>query len=132
MLDIQIENCQENLCIDLEHDSGYDADWLSVPVHLEVDEKLGNTVLVFNGSADMEDVEGLDVCYIDVDENYPWNLSPGQQKAYELLLPLQQGSTYALTTIKKLARAMELEVIRAAYKRLENLQSLGAISGLNV
>ncbi|MGD1855407.1 MAG: hypothetical protein ACFB2W_14280 [Leptolyngbyaceae cyanobacterium] len=132
MSDITIENCQENLWIYLEHDSGYGFEWFSDPELLEADERLGNTVLIFNGSKDMQPVQSMKTCYLIVDENYPWNLSPGQQKAYELLLPLQQGSTYALTTIKKLAEAMELEVIRAAYKRLENLQSIGAISGLKL
>ena len=132
MNDIQIENCQENLLIYLEHDSGYDFEWFSDPELLKADECIGNIVLVFNGSKDMQPVQGMEVCYLTVNENYPWNLSPGQQKTYELLLPLQQGSTYAITTIKKLAEAMELEVIRAACKRLENLQSIGAISGLKL
>ncbi|MEM8613107.1 MAG: hypothetical protein AAGF93_13890, partial [Cyanobacteria bacterium P01_H01_bin.105] len=69
---------------------------------------------------------------LSVDENYLWNMSPGQQKAYELLLSLQQGSVYAMTTIRKLAEAMGLEVIRAALQRLENLQSIGAINGLKL
>jgi hypothetical protein len=127
----KVENCQENLCIDLEHDSGYSPTWRKTQDYLEVDEIIGNTVLVFNGSKDM-DIDGMKVCYLTVDERYPWNLSPGQQKAYELLLPLQQGSTYAVTTVQKLANAMGLEIMHAAYKRLENLQSVGVISGLKL
>lgn len=131
MTEIHVENCQEHLCIDLEHDGGYDAQWRQSSDYTDVDECIGNIALVFNGSKDMA-VEGMKVCYLTVDESYPWNLSPGQKKAYELLLPLQQGSTYAITTIRKLADAMELEIMHAAYKRLENLQSLGVISGLGL
>lgn len=128
MTDIQVENCQENLSIELEHDSGWAADVLKR--NQAVNEELGRIVLVFNSGDNFEGIEGIEAYCISVDEAYPWNLSPGQQKAYELLLPLQQGSVYAMTTVHKLAEAMGLTVNFAAHHRLTNLQSLGVISGL--
>ncbi|MEL6229590.1 MAG: hypothetical protein AAFR24_06735 [Cyanobacteria bacterium J06627_3] len=131
MTDLQVENCQEHLCIDLEHDGGYSSSWRKSTDGTEVDESIGSIVLVLNGTEDMA-VDGMRTCYLTIDESYPWNLSPGQLKAYELLLSMQKGSTYSITTIKKLADAMGLEIMHAAYKRLENLQSLGVISGLGL
>ncbi len=130
MTEIQVENCQENLSLYLEHDSGYTPEFLKD--HQEVDEELSRIVLVFNGGDNFEGIAGVEAYSISVETDYPWNLSPGQQKAYELLLPLQTGSVYALTTIGKLAEAMDLKCIRAACKRLENLQSLGVIKGLKL
>lgn len=130
MSDIQVENCQEHLSLYLEHDSGYSSRWRKD--HQAVDEEIGRIVLVFNGGENFDGIEGIEAYCLSVDENYLWNMSPGQQKAYELLLSLQQGSVYAMTTIRKLAEAMGLEVIRAALQRLENLQSIGAINGLKL
>lgn len=126
--DIQIENCQENLCLDLEHDGGYSATFLNE--HKDVAEEISRVVLVFNSGQDFQGIEGMEAYCVSVDEAYPWNLSPGQRKTYELLLPLQQGSLYAMTTVRKLADAMGLDIPWAAYKRLENLQSLGVIRGI--
>lgn len=130
MTQIQVENCLENLSLYLEHDDGYDPEFLEE--YKEVTEELGRIVLVFNASDNFEGIAGVEAYSISVDTDYPWNLSPGQQKAYELLLPLQTGSVYALTTISKLSEAMDLTCIRAACKRLENLQSLGVIKGLKL
>ena len=122
---MRVENNLENLQLYLEHDSGYeDLDWSAEELA-----EAGAPKLVFNHTK-----EGvLEGChYITVDSNYCLNLSPGQQRLYEILVSLQEGAVYSITTIGKLAEAMGLKNPLAAGKRLENLQSLGAISGLKM
>jgi hypothetical protein len=121
-------NNLENLELYLEHDSGY-ADWALTPEDLE---EAGMAKLVFHGG-DADEPAVLEGCsYIKVDTNYCLNLSPGQQRLYEILVALQEGAVFTVTTISKLAQAMGLENPLAAMKRLENLQSLGAIAGLRL
>ena len=130
-MDLVIENVLENLQIHLEHDSGYPPDWDVLPDQPEYEnyiENARNQILVLNG-VDDKPIEGA--YYVSVDEAYAWNLSPGQQELYELLVSMQKGSLYAITTVGQLADAMDLEVIWAAYQRLDNLQSLRAISGVD-
>ena len=124
-----VSNNLENLEIYLEHDSGY-ADWVLTPEDLE---EAGMAKLVFlGGDADAES-EVLEGCsYIKVDTTYCLNLSPGQRRLYEILVSLQEAAVFTVTTIGKLAQAMDLENPLAAMKRLEHLQSLGAISGLKL
>mgnify|MGYP001796880612 FL=1 len=129
-MELVIENVLENLQLHLEHDSGYPPDWDVLPDKPEYEnyiENARNQILVFNG-ADDKPIEGA--YYVTVDEAYPWNFSPGQQTLYELLLSIQKGSLYAITTVGQLADAMDLKVIWAAYQRLDNLQALKAISGV--
>ena len=117
------ENNLENLELYLEHDGGYaDCDFTAEEL-----EDAGMPKLIFNS----DDNEGLlEGCYyITVDTNYTLNLSPGQQRLYEILVALQEGAIYATTTVGKLAKAMGLENPLACGKRLEHLQLLGAISG---
>lgn len=124
---MEVFNNLENLELYLEHDSGY-MDWDLTPAELQ---EAGMPKLVFNGAqTDAESATVLEGCsYIEVDANYCLNLSPGQQRLYEILVALQEGSLYAVTTVGKLAQAMGLEIPLAVSKRLEHLQSLGAISG---
>ena len=120
---MRVENNLENMELYLEHDSGYeDFSWSAEELA-----DAGSPKLVFNHTK-----EGiLEGChYITVDANYCLNLSPGQQRLYEILVALQEGAVYSITTVGKLAEAMGLKNPLAAGKRLENLQSLGAISGL--
>lgn len=119
-------NNLENLELYLEHDSGY-ADWELTPEELN---EAGLPKLVFHSNAEQADDALLTGCsYISVDTTYPLNLSPGQQRLYEILVALQEGAVYTVTTVGKLATAMGLENPLAAGKRLEHLQQLGAISG---
>ncbi|MEM9949164.1 MAG: hypothetical protein AAF810_24280 [Cyanobacteria bacterium P01_D01_bin.36] len=128
-----VSNNLENLELYLEHDSGY-VGWV---LTLEDIEEVEMLKLVFHGvggasgdgnQADAEKI--LEGCsYITVDPNYCLNLSPGQQKLYEILVSLQEGAVFTVTTVGKLAKAMGLENPLAAMKRLEHLQTLGAISG---
>jgi hypothetical protein len=115
-------NNLENLEIYLEHDTGY-VGWELTPEEIEEE---AMTKIVINGGDGV-----LEGCYyITVDTAYALNLSPGQQKLYEILRAMQMGSVYTMTTIGKLAEAMGLLNPLAAGKRLEHLQTLGAISGL--
>ena len=119
-----VENNLENLELYLEHDSGY-IDWDLTPEELEA---AGQRKLIFQGDCPNEET-ALEGCfYVRVDPNYVLNLSPGQQRLFEILVSLQEGALFTVTTIGKLAQAMGLENPLAAGKRLENLQSLGAVS----
>ena len=119
-------NNLENLELYLEHDSGY----VGCALTPEDIEEAGMPKLVFHGDSAVAESEVLEGCsYISVDTNYCLNLSPGQQKLYEILVSLQEGAVFTVTTVGKLAKAMGLENPLAAGKRLEHLQTLGAISG---
>lgn len=119
---MRVQNNLENLQLYLEHDSGY----ADIEFSAEELEEAGAPKLVFNHTS-----QGiLEGChYITVDIDYALNLSPGEQRLYEILVSLQEGAVYSITTIGRLAEAMGLKNPLAAGKRLENLQSLGAISG---
>lgn len=84
--------------------------------------------LVVNGDSEARVLE--DCSYVWVDEQYSGELSPGQRQTYELLLSLQRSSLYAVTSIGKLCEAQGLTTPWPCLARLDNLQSLGAISGL--
>lgn len=119
---MHVQNNLENLELYLEHDAGYaDLDFSSEEL-----EEASAPKLVFNHTK-QGILEGCS--YITVDADYSLNLSPGQQRLYEILVSLQEGAVYSITTVGKLAEAMGLQNPLAAGKRLENLQSLGAISG---
>ncbi len=120
-------NHLENLAIEYEHDAAY--------ADLEIDQAvlddIARTKLILSGGDTKTGV--LEDCsYILVDTQYLGQLSPGQQRLYEVLLALQEASIYAVTTIGKLAQLLGLEHPMACGKRLENLQSLGAIAGLKM
>lgn len=119
-------NHLENMAIDYEHDDAY--------VDLEIDQAvldgIARTKLILCGDTQTGVLE--DCSYLSVDVQYLGQLSPGQQRLYEILLALQEGALYTVTTIGKLAHMMGLEHPMACGKRLENLQSLGAIAGLRL
>ena len=119
-------NHLENMAIDYEHDDAY--------ADLEIDQAvlddIARTKLILSGDTQTGVLE--DCSYISVDPQYEGNLSPGQQRLYDVLRSWQEGSVYTITTIGKLAHLMGLEHPMACGKRLENLQSLGAIAGLRM
>lgn len=128
-------NHLENLNLDLEHDDGHEEGLIDP----EVIAATAREKLVFcaddgeNGDspADALSERVLEDCsYIWVDPNYTGQLSPGQQRTYEILLAIQQGMVYGFTTIGRLAEAQGLKNPLACLERLGNLQSLGAIAGL--
>lgn len=118
------QNHLENLDIEYEHDDAYD----DLGIDQTVLDDIARTKLILCGDTTTGVLE--DCCYISVDAQYVEGLSPGQRRLYEILLALQEGSIYTITTIGRLAEMMGLEHPMACGKRLENLQSLGAISGL--
>lgn len=123
-----VSNNLENLPLYLEHDSGY-FHWELIPEELE---EARNAKLVFcQRDLEADDPELLEGCfYVTVDTNYALNLSPAQQRLYEILLALQEAAIHTVTNVGKLTDAMGLEVPYATEKRLEHLDMLGAISGI--
>lgn len=123
------QNELENLQLWLEVDSGHEVEDEELLEYLKAaDEETKLYKVVLCG----ETSEGVleDCSYICVDPHYSGELSPGQRQLYEILLNLQDSAVYSLTTIGKLAQMMNLKWAAACGKRLENLQSLGAIAGL--
>lgn len=120
-------NHLENFDLNLEHDDGHEDSLISA----EVIEATAREKLVFcSDDSDRSDEHVLEDCsYIWVDPDYVGQLSPGQQRTYEILLAIQQGAVYAVTTVGKLAEAQGLENPLSCCERLGNLQSLGAIAG---
>jgi hypothetical protein len=117
-------NHLENLSLDYEHDWAYEG--LDIDSELLVE--IAREKIVLCG--DEATTEVLENCsYIYVETQYFGELSIGQRRLYDILLSLQEGSVYAVTTIGKLAQMMDLNHPMACGKRFENLQSLGAISG---
>ena len=120
-------NHLESLQLHLEHDDGFDMS-LTDP---EIVEEIRAEKIVVCGDCGGDRVyEGLS--YVWVDPDYQGQLSPGQQKLYELLVSVQSASVYTMTTIGKLAEAQGLNNPLACAERLGNLQALGAIHGLKI
>lgn len=117
-------NHLENFALHLEHDEGYEEDDLISP---EVIEAIGRKKIVIGGDRVLDDCS-----YIWVDLDYMGQLSPGQQKLYEILVAVQKASLYFMTNVEKLAEAQGLKNPSACAERLCNLQSLGAISGFKL
>jgi len=117
------QNHLENLALAYEHDDAY----ADLPIDPAIVDEIARIKLVLCGDTTTGVLE--DCSYIYVDPDYEGSLSPGQQRLYEVLLALQETSIYTITTLGKLAQSLELEHPMACGKRLENLQSLGAISG---
>lgn len=120
-----VTNHLENLDLYLEHDEGYERHALT-PEELELNY---DPKFVFNRTS-----EGLlkGCHYLVVDSNYVGVLSPGQQRLYEILVSLQDGAVYSVTTARTLADAMGIKYNGVVLTRLSHLQSLGAVSGFNV
>lgn len=119
------ENHLDQLDLDYEHDAAYE-DGLLEPA---IADQIAQMKLVLCGDSSKGVLE--DSSYLSVDPTYAGSLSIGQRQLYEILLTLQQASVYTVTTVGKLAQMMGLQTPMACGKRLENLQSLGAISGFN-
>ncbi|MGD1909088.1 MAG: hypothetical protein ACFB0C_24295 [Leptolyngbyaceae cyanobacterium] len=115
-------NHPENLEVAYEYDSGYELLELD-----ELDKLAGQRKIAICG----ESTGALDDCsYVYVDSDYEGDLSMAQRELYELLLTFQTASLYTVTTVGKLAQELGLKNPYACIQRFENLQSLGAISGL--
>ena len=117
------DNHLESLDLNLEHDDGHEEGLISQAVI----EATAREKLVF--CAEDSDRVLEDCSYIWVDSSYMGQLSPGQQRLYEILVAIQEGTVYSVTTVGKLAKAQGLQNPLSCCERLGNLQSLGAISG---
>lgn len=118
-------NHLENLDLHMEYDSAYG----EIPEDTKLAEIVGQEKIVLCGETAVGVMENCS--YILVDPHYDGELSLGQRELYEVLLALQNQAIYTITTIAKLTQGIGLTNPLACGKRLENLQSLGAIAGLN-
>lgn len=118
-------NNLENLPLYLEHDRGY----IGLNCTKEELEDVAKVEIIFS-PPDFPRIP--EVIYLEVDKDYSLNLSPGQQKLYEVLISIQEGSIRAFTNIGKLADAMGLMNPLAAAQRLQHLNDLGAIKGFKL
>ena len=116
-------NHLENFALHLEHDEGHDEGLISQ----DVIDATAREKLIFCTEDSDRVLE--DCSYLWVDPHYIGQLSPGQQRLYEILLSIQQGTVYSVTTVGRLAEAQDLKNPLSCCERLGNLQSLGAISG---
>jgi hypothetical protein len=68
---------------------------------------------------------------LTVDADYHGTLTPAQRQLWEVLTMVQTASIYAVLTVGKLAQACQTSPL-SIVARLENLSSLGAVSGWGV
>jgi hypothetical protein len=120
------QNHLENLAIEYEHDDAYE----DLAIDQAVLDDIARAKLILCGDTSTGVLENCS--YLSVDSEYVGGMSPGQRRLYEILLGLQEGSIYTITTIGRLAETMDLKHPMACGKRLENLQSLGAIAGFKL
>ena len=68
---------------------------------------------------------------LTVDADYHGTLTPAQRQLWEVLTMVQVASVYAVLTVGKLATVCQTSPL-SIVARLENLASLGAVSGWGV
>ncbi len=68
---------------------------------------------------------------LTVDTGYHGTLTPAQRQLWELLAMVQVASVYAVLTVGRLAQACQTTPL-SIVARLENLSSVGAVSGWGV
>lgn len=107
----------------------YDAPYFDIGLDDEDLSEFAAAKIVIQGSSDAGVMEGCH--YLSIDDTYEGELSPGQQELYDILLSFQKSAIYTITTVGKLAETLGLRFPMSVEQRLENLQSLGAISGFN-
>lgn len=112
-----------------EHDEFYSGKKID-EVTAEVDAEIASHKIVIQGSSETGSLE--DASYLNIYDTFTGELSVGQRQLFELLVSLQRGSLYALTTVAILGKAVGVKHPGAIAARLENLKSLGAISGLKI
>lgn len=116
----------ENLDLDTEWDAAYQ----DHTIEQKFLDEWGRIPLVLCGSSEPGALEGASYLYIDGE--YDQDMSEGQRALYKVLLELQSGATYCVTSINKLMQTLEQKTPMSIMQRLENLQSIGAISGLKI
>lgn len=118
-------NHLESFDLQLEHDDGYQEGLFSP----ETVDEIAALKIILCGDSEEGDRTMAGCSYLWVDPDYVGQLSPGQQRCWEILKAIQQSSIYTVTSVGKLAEGQELTNPLACYERLGNLQSLGAIAG---
>ena len=126
-MEITRTNVLENLNIDGDWDSAHD-DLPNVEGWAEVVEQTRLHKVILCGSSEAGGVEGASYLWVDAD--YSLEMSVGQLELYRLLRDIQNSTVYTVTTVGKLMEALKLRHPSSIMVRLENLQSIDAISGL--
>lgn len=121
------ENDLSGFQLEDEHDAAYQGDDL---LDKEIIAEIGESKIVLHGSTEPGALEGAS--YLSVDAEYTGELSIGQRQLFEILRALDLGSIYCVTTVQRLADMLQLKSPLAVAARLDNLQSLGAISGVKL
>lgn len=117
------ENCPDSLddFVDIDVES------LDLGCDFDINEHWANETISIGGA-------GPDVVIrhcLTVDTNYTGTLTPAQLQLWEVLTMVQVASIYAVLTVGKLATACQTSPL-SIVARLENLSSLGAVSGWGV
>ena len=117
------ENCPDSLddFVDIDVES------LGLGCDFDVNEHWANETISIGGT-------GPDVVIrhsLTVDTGYTGTLTPAQRQLWELLSMVQTASVYSVLTVGKLATACQTTPL-SIVARLENLSSVGAVSGWGV
>ena len=119
-------NHLENLNIDGEWDSAHE-EALEIDEFRELEAASRLDKLILCGKTDVDSTKTTWFIWVDVD--YSFEMSVGQQELYKLFRDIQNSTVYTVTTVGKLMEALKLKCSFSVLNRLENLQSIGAISG---
>ena len=117
------ENCPDSLddFVDIDVES------LGLGCDFDVNAHWANETISIGGA-------GPDVVIrhsLTVDTDYTGTLTPAQLQLWELLAMVQTASIYAVLTVGRLAQCCQTTPL-SIVARLENLSSLGAVSGWGV
>ena len=117
------ENCLDSLddFVDI------DIEALDLGCDFDINEHWANETIAIGGA-------GTDMVVrhcLTVDTDYHGTLTPAQRQLWEVLTMVQVSSIYAVLTVGRLAQACQTSPL-SIVARLENLASLGAVSGWGV
>jgi hypothetical protein len=117
------ENCPDSLddFVDIDIES------LGLGCDFDINQYWANETISIGGA-------GPDVVIrhsLTVDTDYTGTLTPAQLQLWEVLTMVQTASVYAVLTVGKLAQCCQTTPL-SIVARLENLSSVGAVSGWGV
>ncbi len=121
--DISRENCLDSLddFVDIDVES------LGLGCDFDINQHWANETISIGGAGPDMVVRHC----LTVDTGYTGTLTPAQLQLWEVLVLVQVASVYAVLTVGRLAQACQTSPL-SIVARLENLTSLGAVSGWGV
>lgn len=121
--DISRENCLDSLddLVDI------DIEALDLGCDFDVNEHWANETISIGGTGPDMVVRHC----LTVDADYHGTLTPAQRQLWEVLTLVQVASVYSVLTVGRLATVCQTTPL-SIVARLENLTSLGAVSGWGV